>query len=140
MCKTVPARVHPSPPPANPRAAQGRSLARVGRDREPEGLGDLLRQGDLRSDRDALRHRRQESVHLTHSQVEVRRELSADVEAVWGQIGRFDDLRWTGDDEWEFDGSTRTLAAHGLKEELVSRSECSYTYRMVEGPFAVHAL
>ena len=69
------------------------------------------------------------------SQVEVRRELSADVEAVWGQIGRFDDLRWTGDDEWEFDGSTRTLAAHGLKEELVSRSEYSYTYRMVEGPF-----
>ena len=29
----------------------GRSLPRVGRDREPEGLGDLLRQGDLHSDR-----------------------------------------------------------------------------------------
>lgn len=68
--------------------------------------------------------------------VEVRRELGADVEAVWGQIGRFDDLRWTGDDEWEFDGSTRTLAAHGLKEALVSSSEHSYTYRMVEGPFS----
>ena len=72
---------------------------------------------------------------MSLQKVEVRRELSADVEAVWGQIGRFDDLRWTGDDEWEFDGSTRTLAAHGLKEELVSRSEHSYTYRMVEGPF-----
>ena len=36
----------------------GRSLPRVGRDREPEGLGDLLRQGDLHGDRDALRRER----------------------------------------------------------------------------------
>ena len=54
---------------------------------------------------------------------------------LWKQIGRFDDLAWSGDDPWAFEGKLRTLSQHGLKEELVSSHEYTYTYRMLKGPF-----
>ena len=51
-------RLEPIASTRHPRAADGRSLPRVSRDREPESLGNLLREGDVGSHRDALRHKR----------------------------------------------------------------------------------
>ena len=67
--------------------------------------------------------------------VKVDHEFNVSVERLWAEIGSFTKLDWTGDDPWEFDGNTRSLPAHGMKEELVSTGERSYTYRMLEGPF-----
>ena len=52
-------RLEPIASTCHPRAADGRSLPRVSRDREPESLSNLLREGDVGSHRDALRHKRQ---------------------------------------------------------------------------------
>ena len=51
-------RLEPIAPTRHPRAADGRSLPRVSRDREPGSLSNLLREGDVGSPRDALRHKR----------------------------------------------------------------------------------
>ena len=69
--------------------------------------------------------------------VTVTKDFTVPAATVWERIGKFTNLSWTGNDPWEFseDGKQRTLKEHGLKEELVALSDCSYTYRMVEGPF-----
>ena len=70
--------------------------------------------------------------------VTVTKDFAVSAAVVWQHIGSFTNLKWTGDDPWEFseDGKQRTLKEHGLKEELVASTANSYTYKMVEGPFA----
>ena len=67
--------------------------------------------------------------------VDVTQSFTCDVHALWKLIGSFYDLKWTGDDPWEFDGIYRTLPEHGMKEQLVYKGETCYTYKMVERPF-----
>ncbi len=67
--------------------------------------------------------------------VTYRKEFPVAVSTLWERIGKFDDLSWTGDDPWVFEGQTRSLAAFGMKEELVSSGENTLVYRMIEGPF-----
>lgn len=105
-----------------------------------------MREAGLAAEYDRLQQAKQASL----AAVVVKKELSCDVEALWSIIGKFDDLSWTGDDPWTFDGKTRALEAYGMKEELLSRSspetelkataldagsQHTMTYKMLEGPF-----
>eukprot|EP00325_Prymnesiales_sp_UTEX-LB-985_P032246 CAMPEP_0174713172 /NCGR_PEP_ID=MMETSP1094-20130205/13940_1 /TAXON_ID=156173 /ORGANISM="Chrysochromulina brevifilum, Strain UTEX LB 985" /LENGTH=57 /DNA_ID=CAMNT_0015912331 /DNA_START=68 /DNA_END=238 /DNA_ORIENTATION=+ len=54
--------------------------------------------------------------------VKVTKAIPVSADRVWGEIGSFTNLQWTGDDPWEFsaDGTERTLKEHGMKERLVT--------------------